>query len=70
MFYLTSGYITIRTFSVVKNIIAKVIAAVFFLAIFASILSYAYFSTESYYGKLKTRLLPNPCTPLSPSSSL
>lgn len=54
MTYLTSGYIAIRTFTVIRNTAVKLVAALFFLAVFASILPYAYFSTDSYYGKLKT----------------
>ena len=53
MSYLVSGYIAVRTFTVVKNVSIKSFAAVFYLIVFSSILSYAYFSTKSYYAELK-----------------
>lgn len=53
MFYISSGYIAARTFTVLKNKKAKIVFAVFYVALFASILYYPNFAISSYYGRLK-----------------
>jgi uncharacterized membrane protein len=53
MFYLSSGYIAARSFTILKSKQAKFIFAVFYTALFASILYYPNFAISSYYGHLK-----------------
>jgi uncharacterized membrane protein len=53
MFYLLSGYIAIRTVAISRGVFAKVLLSVFYTCMFFSLLSYAYFSTTSYYRDLK-----------------
>ena len=53
MFYITSGYIALRTVLLLKNVIGKIIVTLFFTAIFASILWYPKFAVKSYYRDLK-----------------
>jgi uncharacterized membrane protein len=53
MFYLLSGYIAVRTFLLTKGVVAKICLTLFYTALFASLLSYSYFSTTSYYRDLK-----------------
>ena len=53
MFYLSSGYIAVRTFTLVKKSIFKSILFLFFLALFASVLWYPSIATNSYYNNLK-----------------
>ena len=54
MLYLTTGYITIRTITLIKTITPKIILCLFYAVIFSSILSYSYFAINSYYGGLRT----------------
>ncbi len=54
MFYLSSGYIAIRVIQSFKATYLRIIAALVFSAIFASIMQYPFIATKSYYGDLKT----------------
>ena len=54
MFYLTSGYVVVKTIQQVKRKSLKLVTRTFFIAIFASILIYPYFSINSYYSSLET----------------
>jgi len=53
MFYLSSGYISIRLLQLTKNSFYKKLYAAILFMIFISILSYANFAVNSYYGELK-----------------
>jgi uncharacterized membrane protein len=54
MFYLSSGYVTVRLISSTKDFYLKRFWVIFWGIIFYSILSYAQMSTNSYYSDLKT----------------
>lgn len=53
MTYLSSGYITVRLLSWTKKIIVRSLLFIFFLIIFAAVLTYPSFAINSYYGDLK-----------------
>lgn len=53
MFYLLSGYIAVRTITFLQKDSAKKLLAFFYSLLFVSILSYAFFAVNSYYGGLK-----------------
>lgn len=53
MFYITSGYIALRTVFLLKNVIGKISALLFFAVIFTSILWYPKLAIKSYYRDLK-----------------
>jgi len=53
MSYLAGGYIIVRQITLQKIKYIKRFLAIFWVVILYSILSYAQFSTNSYYGKLK-----------------
>jgi len=53
LFYLSSGYIAIRTITWIKKTHFKILALIFFALLFGSILSYPNFAIKSYYGELK-----------------
>lgn len=53
MFYLSTGYITIRVIQSVSKINTKILITLLFSALFASILYYPRIATFSYYGNLK-----------------
>lgn len=54
MFYLSSGYIAVRTLLWLKNNVVKISLLLFYALAFASILWYPNFAVKSYYGDLKT----------------
>ncbi len=53
MFYLSSGYIFVKTINELKVNFLKILAALLFSILSSSILWYAQFAINSYYGKLK-----------------
>lgn len=53
MSYLAGGYIIVRQITLQKTKYIKRFLAIFWVVVLYSILSYAQFSTNSYYGKLK-----------------
>jgi len=53
MTYLSSGYITVRILSAIRNLNLRRIAFIFFMLLFAAVLTYPSFAINSYYGKLK-----------------
>lgn len=53
MFYLSSGYIAIRTLSWLKNTAHKSLLLIFYTLLFASVLAYPSFAINSFYGELK-----------------
>jgi len=53
MSYLSSGYIVVRSLSIIKRVYFKLLLGGFFAIVFASILWYPSFAIKSYYGNLK-----------------
>jgi uncharacterized membrane protein len=53
MFYLTGGFIAVRTISKVKNVFLKILSSTFFTLLFTSVLMYPILSVQSYYGRLQ-----------------
>ena len=53
MFYISIGYIAIRTISSLKKESARGLLSLFYATLFASVLIYPYFAINSYYGGLK-----------------
>jgi len=53
MTYLSSGYITVRILSMASNLNIRRILFIFFMLLFAAILTYPSFAINSYYGELK-----------------
>ncbi|MFV1916970.1 MAG: DUF2298 domain-containing protein [Patescibacteria group bacterium] len=53
MFYLSSGYIAVRALTSIKRAHLKIIAFIFFVGVFSSILIYPNFAINSFYGELK-----------------
>jgi uncharacterized membrane protein len=53
MFYITSGYIAIRSIALLKNTVSKIGAALLFITIFTGILWYPKFAISSYYHNLE-----------------
>jgi len=53
MFYLSSGYVSVRIITYLKKTEAKILALVFFVVLFSSILIYPSFAINSFYGDLK-----------------
>lgn len=53
MTYLSSGYITVRILSVIRNLNLRRIAFIFFMLLFAAVLTYPSFAINSYYSELK-----------------
>jgi len=53
LFYLLSGYLSIRSLLLVKTKIIKNILTIFYMIIFSSVLIYPSFAINSYYGELK-----------------
>lgn len=53
MFYISIGYIAIRTVSSLKKESARGLLSLFYATLFASVLIYPYFAINSYYAGLK-----------------
>ncbi len=53
MFYLASGYIAVRTLLMIKTKLYKLLAILFFVILFVSILTYPSFAVTSFYADLK-----------------
>jgi uncharacterized membrane protein len=53
MFYLSSGYIAVRTLTWIRKTSVKKAVLIFYALLFASILSYPFFAIRSFYGELK-----------------
>jgi uncharacterized membrane protein len=53
MFYLSSGFIIVKTLTSIKNLPLKFLVSVVYSGIVASLLVYPYFGVKSYYGDLK-----------------
>jgi len=53
MTYLSSGYITVRILSIASNLNMRRILFIFFMLLFAAVLTYPSFAINSYYGELK-----------------
>jgi len=53
MFYLSSGYISVRIIAYLKKTRVKILAFVFFVVLFSSVLIYPSFAINSFYGDLK-----------------
>lgn len=53
MFYLTSGYIAVRTITYLKSKRARIVAFLFFVILFTAVLIYPGFAINSFYGELK-----------------
>lgn len=53
MFYLSSGFIIVKTLTGIKNIPLKALVSIFYSVVVASLLIYPYFGVKSYYGDLK-----------------
>ena len=53
MTYLSSGYITVRILSAIRNLNLRRITFIFFMLLFAAVLTYPSFAINSYYGDLK-----------------
>lgn len=54
MFYLSSGYIAVRTLRLIQKTQVKILLLAFYGLVFGSILIYPSFAIKSYYGELKT----------------
>lgn len=52
MFYLSSGYIAVRTIALAKRAILKIMLFTTYVVIFGSVTSYCLFAINSYYGGL------------------
>lgn len=53
MFYLSAGYITVRTLTLIRKTSLKRTLSIFFAVLFTSVLSYSSFAVNSFYGELK-----------------
>lgn len=53
MFYLSSGYIIVKTLTSIKSLPFKFLVALVYSGVIASLLIYPYFGLKSYYGELK-----------------
>ncbi|KKQ96617.1 MAG: YYY membrane protein [Candidatus Woesebacteria bacterium GW2011_GWB1_39_12] len=54
MSYLASGYIVIRSLTLLKKFFPRLLLSLFYLSIFAALLRYPFIATKSYYADLKT----------------
>lgn len=53
MFYLSSGYIAVRSLTLIAKKWQRILVLIFFALVFTSILAYPSFAINSYYGELR-----------------
>jgi uncharacterized membrane protein len=53
MFYLSAGYIAVRTVGQIKKIVVKIFSTTFFTLLFTSLFIYPFIAVNSYYNRLQ-----------------